>query len=211
MRLLFVHGWGFDARLWEPVIARLAEREALCFDRGYFGHAAEPVPDADYVAVAHSLGAMRVLAGGLQGCRGLVAINGFDRFTAAPDIPGVAPRVIERMIARFAEASEAVLAEFRDRCGTAAEAGPLAREPLAEDLRLLRDGDCRAAAARFPVPILSIQGALDPILPAEMRARVFASANRVERIEHPDQGHLLPLTDPDYCARHIESFLDRLQ
>lgn len=210
MKLLLVHGWGFNASLWAPMIARLPAREVLVFDRGYFHRAADPVPDADYVAVAHSLGAMRVLAGYLRGCRGLVAINGFDRFAAAPDVPGVPPRVLDRMIARFAEAPEAVLAEFRQRCGLAAKAGPIAPEPLAEDLRLLRDGDCRKAAAEFAAPILSVQGARDPILPQEMRAQVFASARRIERSEHLEHGHLLPLSDPDYCARQIMSFLDRL-
>lgn len=210
MKLLFVHGWGFDAGLWDAVIARLPQCDPLAWDRGYFGYPDQPLPGTDYVAIAHSLGAMRVLAGDVRGCRGQVAINGFDRFTAADDVPGVVPRVVDRMIARFAETPEAVLNDFRTRCGAVEDTRPLAPELLLEDLRILRDGDCRAAVARFPAPILSIQGARDPILPANMRDGVFASASRVERVEHPEAGHLLPLTDPDYCARQIEGFLDRL-
>lgn len=210
MKLLFVHGWGFDASLWDALRARLPRHEALVWDRGYFGRPAAPACEEDHVAVAHSLGAMHVLAGETRRCRGLVAINGFDRFTTAPDVPGVATRVVERMIARFADAPEAVLGEFRQRCGAGTETAPLAAEPLAEDLRLLRDGDCRVEAASFPAPILSLQGARDPILPAAMRAQAFASAHRIDRDEHPREGHLLPMTDPDYCARQIERFLDML-
>lgn len=210
MKLLLAHGWGFDASVWQPLLARLKACEATVLDRGYFGDPHAPVPERDYVAVTHSMGAMRVLAGSTARCRGLVAINGFDRFVAAPGIPGVPLRVVERMVARFGEAPAAVLAEFRARCGASPPPAGLNAAPLLDDLRFLRDGDARAAAERFAAPILSLQGALDPILPAELRVQAFAPARAAERAEHPGAGHLLPIADPDYCARHIERFLDRL-
>jgi len=199
MRLLLHHGWGFDARLWEPLRAALPGIEAAAVDRGYFGEAAgAPEGGGPWLGVGHSLGAAMLFADPPPGCIGLVAINGFDRFTGEG---ATLKRVVERMQARFAEAPDGVLAAFRARCG-APPAPPIADPArLAADLALLAAVDLRGRRASFP--ILSLQGAADPILPATLRAEAFAGA---ERCEHKEAGHLLPLTHPTWCAERIRAF-----
>lgn len=211
MILRFLHGWGFDAAFWEPLAALLREWPAAIDDRGYFG-GARTIGDDDQpcVIVAHSFGTMRALQGLPAACRGLVAINGFDRFTAGEDTPGVPLRALDRMIARFADAPEAVLSDFRRRCGSEAPFGAIAPEPLLADLLALRDLDCRAGSGSAGIPILSLQGADDPILPAALRTHVFAAAAHTERGENPAGGHLLPLTHAAYCAGAIRAFAERV-
>jgi pimeloyl-[acyl-carrier protein] methyl ester esterase len=210
VNLLFLHGWGFDAGFWDGLAALLPGFSPIRDDRGYFGAPLAPVVDAPCVIVAHSFGAMRALAAPPPQCCGLVAINGFDRFTAAGDAPGVPPRVVERMIARFAGEPDTVLADFRRRCGAAAASGALDAEPLAADLHALHGGDCRPQAARCAFPILSLQGGADPLLPPALREAVFAGAPRVERLSHAGGGHLLPVQDAPFCAQAVRGFAERL-
>ena len=206
--LLFRHGWAFDAGLWDAVVARLGGFRCLVEDRGYFGAANEPVVDGPHVVVGHSQGAMRAPAETSGACLGLVAINGFDCFAARDGFPGVPLRVIDRMIARLGASAADVVAQFRQRCGAEPGGAPIGIGRLAADLARLRDGDGRVACAAADIPILSLQGGADPILPPAMRAAVFAGARQVERHERAGADHLLPLRDPAYCAAMIAGFAE---
>jgi pimeloyl-[acyl-carrier protein] methyl ester esterase len=207
--LLFLHGWGFDASFWDELAGLLPEWRSECDDRGYFGARHELAPQEECLIVAHSFGAMRALASPPPRCRGLVAINGFDRFTAAGDAPGLSPRILDRMLTRFASEPQEVLSDFRRRCGSDALFGPADVTRLRDDLLALRDGDGRAQSKQWPSPILSLQGAQDPLLPAGMREGVFAEARNCQRHTHPDAGHLLPVSDAPYCARAIRAFVEQ--
>lgn len=197
MTLRFLHGWGFDAGFWSGLAAELTGWRALVDDRGYFGMPDPADTDAAHIIVAHSFGVMRALSAPTAACRGLVAINGFDRF-----VPGVSRRIVDRMIAKFDADPATVLTDFRHRCGETRPFGEIDMVPLRHDLLTLRDGTSDAVS----FPILSLQGANDPLLPAPMRDSVFADAPLLERMTHPGGGHLLPLTDAAWCARAIRAF-----
>lgn len=203
MTPVFLHGWGFDAAFWSAVRARLG---GVVLDRGYFGAPSAVLPDGPLLLVGHSLGAMLWLERLPRGARALVAINGFDRFAAAPGWPGVAPRMLRQMAARFGEAPHEVLTAFRARCGAPPPPTALDVPRLADDLARLAEADARPAATRLGLPLLALDGGDDPILPAALRARVFESAPRLARARRPGGGHLLPVTDPGWCADAIAGF-----
>lgn len=201
MKLILLHGWGFDATLWDGVRAALPEFETIAWDRGYFGEPSAEAVTGPCIAIGHSLGAM-LLAGAMQeSCVGLIAINGFDRFAGEGAVP---PRVVERMRRRFGEAPMEVLADFHTRCG--GEPPPAIRDEaaLAADLALLAEADRRGMVR---VPTLVLHGAADPLLPAPMRDGVFAGAP-CETLQAA--GHLLPLTHPGWCATRIRAFASLL-
>jgi pimeloyl-[acyl-carrier protein] methyl ester esterase len=218
MKLLFLHGWGLDARLWDDVRAALTEFETVLWDRGYFGAPhAEPI-DGPVIAIGHSLGAM-LLAGQFDR---LVAVNGFDRFTGEGAVP---PRVVDRMRKRFAEAPHEVLADFRTRIGAGQAPDSIDETALAADLDVLAttearhceergeaaipmrgahgDGLLRSAGNDGGKAVLVLHGGADPLLPETMRETTFAGAPR-ETL--PEAGHLLPLTHPQWVADHIRAF-----
>lgn len=202
MKVLFVHGWGFDASLWDAVIACLPGVDAVRADRGYFGEAVWPRVDEPCLAVTHSFGSMALLADPPADCRGLVAINGFDRFAEGDRRAGVPVRVIDRMLARLAGDPLSVLRDFHARLGS--DVPPRIPEVarLETDLAALREDDRAEAITHFAGPVLALDGADDPLLPAPMRAGQFAGAADLKRVV-VDGGHLLPLTGPATCAAWI--------
>jgi len=208
VKLLFVHGWGFDNSIWAGLAGRFPD--SAMWDKGYFGEASELVITGPFVAVTHSFGTMRFLASLPSACRGIVAINGFDRFCENEGFPGVQRRVLNRMIARFASDPGGVLTDFRQRCGSIEHAGPFDPARLRQDLLALREGDCRELVAQSGLPILSLQGGQDPILPSAMRGAVFSRAARCERITLESGGHLLPIQDAATCAEAISAFMEQL-
>jgi len=203
---LFIHGWGFDSGIWDRIVPLLPGWTTLRYDRGYFGAAQAPSPDGPCIAVTHSFGTMLALTDPPAGCIGILAINGFDRFIARTDSPGVQPRVLERMIGRFEKEPEATLQEFRHRCGSDASFPACDTKKLGADLRHMAEMDCTRESALAQLPILSLQGEADRILPAAMREAVFSCAGQLERKTLSGNGHLLPLTAPQACASTIREF-----
>lgn len=204
MKLLFVHGWGFDRHFWDPLLAALPGTDHIVEDRGYFDAPVSGAVEGPCLAVTHSFGTMRLLASPPPGLMGLVAINGFARFTATPGHPGVHTRVVDRMIRRFGEEPRGVLADFRKTCGSETPLPEtLDTDLLLADLLRLRDGD----SPPCPVPLLAIHGTADPLLPLAMREAAFERSGG-QRLDLPG-GHLLPIEAPDLCARAIAGMLEQ--
>lgn len=210
--LLFVHGWAFDASVWTPLRAELGDWPHAVADAGYFGAAQSPATaTGPVIAIGHSMGVLRLLRDLPSNCVGLVSINGFPRFGAAPDFDaGVPRRMLDRMLKRLSTDPTAVLQDFRERCGDASAFGAPNLQPLARDLEALRDEDQRHALAALPVPLLILAGQDDPIVPAAMTQAAFGGRAGDERHDLEHGGHLLPVSAAPWCARHIAGFIDRV-
>src|SRR5690606_23536261 len=104
--------WGFGPAIWRQLAVHLPDVETSFADRGYFGGSGDEPPQEPSVFITHSLGALLALEQLPSQCRGLVAVNGFDRFVAGKDSPGVAKRVLDRMLSRLELDASAVVTEF---------------------------------------------------------------------------------------------------
>jgi pimeloyl-[acyl-carrier protein] methyl ester esterase len=205
VKILFAHGWGFDRHFWDDLSPLLSDWEQVRDDRGYFGAPLAPAVAGPCIAVTHSFGTMRVLADPPPGLVGLVAINGFERFTALPGKPGVPTRVVDVMLRGFDRDPAAVLADFRQRIGCTRPFAAPDAVPLRADLLRLRD-----AHPPLPgVPVLALHGARDPLLPEAMREASLAGA-QVTRLQQEDAGHLLPVEMPDLCAKAVRGMIERM-
>ncbi|WP_126445601.1 alpha/beta fold hydrolase [Sulfuricystis multivorans] len=203
--VVFVHGWGYDAHLWDEVRALLDPTLGIVtLDFGYFG-AASPAPTLDepVLAVGHSLGVLWWLAQSAIPWRRLLSINGFPRFTASADYPGVAPRLLCRMQQQFRKAPATVLADFHARCGGHAPFGLPNLARLAAGLDALGEWDGRARLASRRSDVVALAGTNDPIVPAAMSRMAFGTVEFIDTT-----GHLLPETHPEICARWIERLAD---
>jgi len=198
MKLLLLHGWGFDASLWDGMRVLLPEFDTVLWDRGYFGPPGCEAPEGEFLAVGHSLGSLLLALDPLPRCVGLVAVNGFDRFVGPDRVPA---RVVARMRERFAVRPAEVLRDFRMRCGAESAPDIFDHARLSKDLELLADGN---AAASRTATVTVLHGSDDSLLPAIMRDGVFPNSPRATC---PGGGHLLPLTHPHWCATQVREVM----
>jgi pimeloyl-[acyl-carrier protein] methyl ester esterase len=205
--LLLVHGWGFDASFWTPLRAELGDIPSTAWDLGFLGSSSRPaLPDGvPVVAVGHSMGLLWLLHERPAAWRRLVSINGFSRFAKADGLPqGVAPRLLERMIVKLAETPGAVYADFMSRCGLAQPpTDGIDAAALEWGLRALADWDCRGAAQVD----LALAGRSDPVAPPALSEALFPPP----LAQWHDGGHLLPLTDPVWCAQQLRTVVESLK
>ena len=208
--LVFLHGWGFDAGFWQRVAERLPEFSRVFVEFGFTGARPNHAKMPDAIVIGHSMGFAWALAHMPQPWKGAIAVNAFPRFTRAPDfVSGVAPRMVERMIAKFADEPAAVAADFLRRCGIEApDTEPLQYGPLGEALGWLATCDERATLKALDCPLLALAGTRDQIVPEPMSREAFAGYNLVLA---EGAGHLLPLSHPEWVASQIRLFASGLK
>ncbi len=198
--ILLVHGWGYDAAIWDGVAAQLPDLPLRRIDLGFFGKPdLGPLPQG-CLGVGHSLGFLWLLKNALPNCAGLLAINGFPRFVAGPDFPeGIAPRLLDRMKTRLAENPHAVLDEFHRRVGAPGPGGDADPQRLAMGLDWLRLWDGRRDLADFDRSYRALIGTEDDLLGPDLAASGFP-ADRLARLAG---SHALPVTAPALVAAAI--------
>ncbi|MBF0417256.1 MAG: alpha/beta fold hydrolase [Magnetococcales bacterium] len=215
--LVLVHGWGFGPGVWRPTRRGLQAWPTRCLDLGFHGHADNALPSEGYfIAIGHSLGFLWLTRYLLDHpeqtarCLGLVAINGFCRFTRAPDFPkGVAPRILERMAARLSVDPQSVLRDFQRQGGLDTPLTlPSTLNPQALTLGLawLAEWDTRALLLTWEKPLLVIASQDDQVVTPEMISRQFQPGAATTLDWWPSGGHLLPLTRPEALAERIDFF-----
>jgi pimeloyl-[acyl-carrier protein] methyl ester esterase len=197
--ILFVHGWGYDARFWDPLRAELGDTPSATLDLGYFGSAQTDVPKDVALLVGHSLGFLWLARQRSLNHLPLIGINAFPRFLEGECYaPAIAPRVLERMRRRVLADPHGVLAEFWQRAGAP---GPAGASPdaaaLAKGLDQLAKWDERENLARRTSPVRLIAGEGDAIVPAAMTRMAF----KAFPVEWLAGEHALPLTNPGGVAR----------
>ena len=200
--LVFIHGWGMGPDVWSPVIEQLPGDKIQRADMGFHGTKAIPQVNEPFV-VAHSLGLMWALNHLPRPWAGLIAVNGFTRFSSQGDFPGIEPRLLGRMKARLSEDTAGVVVEFLRRCGmNDPNIQGLDQNMLAQGLDWLKDWDVREEFLRLKCPVLSIAGTHDPIVTLDHTQACFADSPLSLR---QGAGHLLPLTQADWLSSRIQA------
>jgi pimeloyl-[acyl-carrier protein] methyl ester esterase len=202
--LVLVHGWGFDASLWDEMRSHFEPDETLAWDLGFFGAPRQDPPPAGrpILAVGHSFGLLWLLHERPVPYRAIVSINGFSCFARRPDFSaGIAQPMLARMRSRIARDPANVVRNFRASCGVTA---PLAADPvperLAAGLEALQNWDARQS----PVTI-ALCGAGDSLVSPAMSSACFGA-----KIHWHEGGHMLPLTAAAWCARRLRELSQSL-
>ena len=211
MHFVLVHGWGFNPSIWRDVIRNTGNAEVTLIDLGFIsgGPKATTTWPSDSIAVGHSLGLLwllhRAAEEGAAPFRGLISIQGFDRF--CPHIPPSRVAGMRRGLRRDAVQT---LEAFWRGCGTTPFASPesLNVERLDEGLGWLMDWDESKARAALTCPTLAIAARDDAIVPAATSEVIWGS----DTIRWSDTGgHVLPLEHPEWCANHVLDFAHALK
>ncbi|MGH6824120.1 alpha/beta fold hydrolase [Methyloceanibacter sp.] len=212
MHFVFVHGWGFNAAIWRDLTGYMRSHAFSLVDLGFIAggpKAATSEWPSDAIAVGHSLGLLwllhRAREEGRMPFRGLVSIQGFDRF--CPHIPPSRVAFMRRGLRRDAYQT---LDAFWRGCATepfaSLEALNVAR--LDEGLGWLTDWDETKATAGLACPTLALAARDDAIVPQAMSEAIWGGDN----IRWSETGgHVLPLRHPEWCASHVLDFAHALQ
>lgn len=108
------------------------------------GHA-----DARWVGIGHSLGFAHLLSYAVKWHK-LVSVAGFTHFCSQGDLPGSAPRVVQRMLSQLQTHPAQVLTAFQQKAGFEMQNQPAlptplkANHPLMEDLASMVTLNCAA-------------------------------------------------------------------
>jgi pimeloyl-[acyl-carrier protein] methyl ester esterase len=198
--LLMLHGWGYDRHFWQGLREKLAAWHSVVWDLGFCGERMTPsLPAGEIVAIGHSYGLIWLLQHRPVAWRRLIGINGFTRFAADGDFPGVDPEQIALLSRSLAQRPAETLADFRQRQGWRGAMPPtIETERLQQALDDLKSWDHRGAAVD-----LALCGENDRLLPPALSRACFDE--RVIRW-HPGR-HLLPAEDAEWCAAQIGGML----
>jgi len=207
MHFVLVHGWGFNASIWTPLIAQLGNAKATTVDFGFVDGGVGDFssddlggcPD-DAIAVGHSLGVLWLLKQGSDRFRGLVSCQGFDRY--CPHVPKSRVTALRRGIDRDPGGT---MEAFWGSCGAPgfAPAAALNADRLRDGLDWLIQWDGQDAKKNLRCPVLSLATRDDVIVPPAMSEAIWGRENLVWL---PDGGHVLPRKFPELCATHVIEF-----
>ncbi|HUW73825.1 MAG TPA: alpha/beta hydrolase [Methyloceanibacter sp.] len=206
MHFVVVHGWGFDTSIWTPLVARLPKADVTRVDLGFLSDTAKDRSDwpDDAIAIGHSLGVLWLLKEKEGRFRGLISVQGFDRY--CPHVPEARVAALRRGLDSDPGGT---LRAFWRSCGAPDFADPavLNVPRLREGLDWLMHWDAEAAKKRLQCPILTLAAKDDAIVSPAMSEAVWGQ-NTI--LWSPDGGHVLPLRHPDWCARHVAEFAHSL-
>jgi pimeloyl-[acyl-carrier protein] methyl ester esterase len=208
MELVFVHGWGFDAGFWDALCPHLAEFRQQRVDLGFFGPpAAEKPSEHPCVLIGHSLGFVHALRRRQHYTR-WVAINSFARFVRDASPSNRKSRGQVRDLRRQLAANpEKTMRAFYHTLGVKPMIGPADVSRLTEGLNELLAADVTETLASLDVPGLILASRKDPLIPIAVSEGLEHSAKRGRILWHDTANHIIPQSDPGWCASAIRAFL----
>lgn len=205
MTILLVHGWGYDAGVWDAVAEALPGHDIVRADFGYFGE--EEIPQGfpePILAVGHSLGTLWLLTQKEYPLKGFMSIAGFDNFAAH-----ISPQVLKAMQMGLTRNTPRTLRDFWTACGTPSRSDTdKANEArLTQGLHALETWDGTLRLKELKCPIRALAARDDKIVSEEMTKAIWPEEN----LRWSDTGgHALPQTKPDWCAQEIADFAQSL-
>lgn len=232
--LVLVHGWGFDHRVFDPWLPRLAPHWQITrLDLPGHGQSAplaagaglddwadavrEAAPEAS-IWVGWSLGALPLLAAAAQGARprALLLLATSPCFCRRPDWPHGLPRSeLDAMICGLDRDPARTLRGFHALLGRPGAADRRALRPwrrrgdpaagFAPGLSLLRDTDLRLRLAAIDRPARWLAGGRDPLVPDGAAAQAARAMPQATMAYHPQAGHLPFLTHPEWVTDHLQA------
>jgi pimeloyl-ACP methyl ester carboxylesterase len=204
--LVFLAGWGFDSRIWQPVAERLEADFRIAYDLD----AAPP----DAIVCGWSLGAMRALKSAPTArFAKLILVGATPRFVKAPDWPcAQPPELLVDFAAGVATDPPTALRRFATLMSQGDDNArvitrrlhALLRERIPDTATLtaglaeLRDTDLRKSVATTRFATLLVHGERDPLMPLaavrwlaaqlpDARLEVFAGAAHVPFLAQPER------------------------
>lgn len=209
MKIILVHGWGCHSGVWQKLLPHLEGHEIHLIDLGFVrgGPKGSGELPEDALCIGHSLGVMWLLKHGPRPMKGLVSIGGFD--CLHKHVPEM---VLDGMRTGMLEDAKEQMSSFWD----VLDLGDL--RPSLDDIDGggLRAGldwislwDAGEQLKTLGAPVLALAARNDLVVREEASEAIWG--NGVAELHwHDTAGHMMQLTEPEWCAKHILAFIDAI-
>ncbi len=192
-----------DSDIWKDISKYFPKEQSHFIDLGFVGNGdnvADIPKGGKKIFITHSLGTLWAVKHHADNMAGLVSINGFADFSNFVD-----KRDLITMQRQLKRNPKQQMQDFWDMINLKNDLDPsLNIDKLHEGLQWLINWDMSAKLSDLNIPILSLMGGADPLLPLNTMEKEWSDTN-IKTIENG--GHILPLSHPKWCAEEIKKFI----
>lgn len=209
MKIILVHGWGCHSGVWSKLVPFLDGHEIHLIDLGFVRggpRGSSELPE-DSLCIGHSLGCMWLLRHGPRPMKGLVSIGGFDCLHKH-----VPEEVLTAMRVGMLEDAKAQMSSFWD----VLELGDFRPSPddidgggLRAGLDWIANWDTGEQLKSLGSPVLALAARDDMVVRKEASEAIWGGGV-ADLHWHENAGHMIQLTQPEWCAQHILKFIDAI-
>lgn len=223
--LVLIHGWGFDSRVWEPLLPRLNQRyELYCVDMPGFGLSPfmeweefkrsllNQLP-AQFALAGWSLGGMvatRLLIEEPRRITHLMSIASSPRFIEDSHWPGVPEKNLSLFYDRLMSSPEDVLKEFMI-LQLPGQKKNIPLSPTIEGLKMglncLLTWDFRDDLHKIQIPVLFVFGRLDAIIPRQTMTVMQVTYPAFKYVMVSKAAHALFISHANVFLETLENFV----
>lgn len=209
MKIVLVHGWGWHSGVWHKLVPLLGDHEIHLIDLGFIrgGPRASNDMPIDSLCIGHSFGVMWLLKHGPRPMKGLVSIAGFDCLHKH-----VPHEVLATMREGMRTDARVQMESFWESLGVGDEKpeGEIDAGGLRGGLDWIARWDTGEQLKNLGAPVLALAAENDRIVRKEATQAIWG--NGVAELHwRKTGGHMLQLSEPEWCAEHILRFIDALE
>ncbi len=199
MNIVFVHGWGSGDFIWKNITNGLKEYQCYTLNLGFIGEENLSIPDGKFIGIGHSLGGLWLLKHYPDQMMGFISIASFNCF-----YKHIPQQILDKMKKNIAKDVTKQLKDFWHQAGLKQPKDFLNLHPtkLIEGLEWLSKWNVDIPS-NLPTKILACRN--DHIVPEKMTQDIWGEYN-IEWVD--DGGHILPITKPEWCLKHIKDFIN---
>lgn len=199
MDLVFVHGWGSGPFVWEKLKDQFPDHNIHILNLGFLGDEDFNLPEGEFIGIGHSLGGLWLLKHYPERLLGFISIASFNCF-----YKHIPHQIMAKMQKNIAKDMTKQLQDFWHHAGLDHVGGFKKLKPLklAESLGWLSKWEADIPA---DIPIKVIASHNDQIVPEKMTKDIWGNHD-IQWVN--EGGHMLPLTQSEFCLEHIKEFLN---
>ena len=209
IKLLFSHGWGFDASFFYKLGKLLIDFPQVHLEHCYFS--SKPIKFDDtlqdrWIGIGHSFGLSKLLNYPLHG---IISLAGFTKFCRNnDDTSGYSMRILDKMIAATQSNPMGVLKNFYQRCYVNKKISTSINiNHLIRDLKIMSHLNKMDALNQFNIPVLGMIAKDDHIISKGLFMDNFKNTSKFELICFKKGGHGLAFNQPQPCAEVIKQWI----
>ncbi len=202
MNIVFVHGWASGPFVWDKVIDDFKEYNPTVLNLGFFEKENVKVTEGKFIGIGHSLGGLWLLKHYPERLSGFISIASFNCFYK--DVPH---QILDGMKSNIAKDMLKEISIFWDHAGLKKPQNliNLNTTKLILGLNWLSKWGANVPK-NIPVKVLASKN--DLIVTKRMTKSNWGEFD-IQWID--EGGHMLPLTQPEFCIEHIKEFLHEFE